>query len=70
MTLAGSFDPLYPLRAHFPVSRLVFELVELDIHQYLLCITGKVSTFSVLQARFEVVSPGGNVFFFVILTPR
>lgn len=51
MTVAASYDPLYPLKGAVHVANDVLELVEIDIYQFLLCHSGKTAVFRHLQNR-------------------
>lgn len=51
MTVAASYDPLYPLVASYHVSPDIVELVEIDLYQYLMCTKGKTAIFGLLQRR-------------------
>ncbi len=51
MTVAASYDPLYPLKAAVHVTADVLELVEIDIYQFLLAHDGKTAVFRHLQNR-------------------
>ncbi|KAI2795641.1 hypothetical protein BLOT_016603 [Blomia tropicalis] len=53
MAIIDSYDPLYPLRAQFFVSGNIYQLFELDTYQYLMSISGKMTTFSILESRLE-----------------
>lgn len=56
MTVAASYDPLYPLKGAVHVANDVLELVEIDIYQFLLCHSGKTAVFRHLQNRMMKVS--------------
>ncbi|XP_046912506.2 uncharacterized protein LOC124493474 [Dermatophagoides farinae] len=61
-SLASSYDPLYPLRTRWWICKSIYDLFDIQIHQFMLQVFGPLETFHILQNRLEKLNISDQLF--------